>query len=299
MDNELLVKSIRKMCKANNITPSQLEAELGFGAGLISRWIKSSPSIDKIIDIADYFDVSIDELIGRNRDIIEDDNTSFIRFLIEMTNSKTLIWKYTKDMYVINRSYKYIADIDCNIKNFNDYPQTNRRIQSYTSEYKNGFITLTSTIIVEHNSIQQYDGHLFIQPDENTEPVYQKCNQEQLLNLFRTIERTFDEKIPEDLATDFKEELYNEQNIRNLQKFRKELSETNIPSVEDIDNIFHNEGVINVVAALDDPSIKSIVDTFTDPQMVKMIDSMKKMQSYMQKISNHRKKKTNSKRAGD
>ena len=291
MDNELLVKSIRKICKANNIAPSQLEAELGFGAGLISRWIKSSPSIDKIIDIADYFNVSIDELIGRNRSIIEDDNTPFIRFLIEMTNSKTLIWKYTKDMYAINKSYKYIADIDCNIKNFDDYPHTNRRIQSYTSEYKNGFITLESAVIVDHNSIQQYDGHLFIQPDENTEPVYQKCNQDELLSLFRTIERAFDEKIPEDLATDFKEKLYNEQNIENLKKFRKELSSTNIPSRQDIDSMFHNEGVIDAVATLDDPSIESIVNTFTDPQMVKMIDSMKRMQLYMQKISDQRKKK--------
>ena len=66
MDNELLVKSIREICKSNNITPSQLEAELGFGAGLISRWTKSSPSLDKIVDIADYFNVPLDKVVGRS-----------------------------------------------------------------------------------------------------------------------------------------------------------------------------------------------------------------------------------------
>ena len=64
MDNELLVKSIREICKSNNITPSQLEAELGFGAGLISRWTKSSPSLDKIVDIADYFNVPLTSCCG-------------------------------------------------------------------------------------------------------------------------------------------------------------------------------------------------------------------------------------------
>lgn len=291
MNNEKMIENIRKLCKSANISSSKLEESLGFSQGLISRWKDKTPSLDKIVSIADYFDVSIDELIGRNRSIIEDDNTPFIRFLIEMTNSKTLIWKYTKDMYTINKSYKFIADIDCNIKNFNDYPQANRRIQSYTSEYKNGFITLESAVIVDHNSIQQYNGHLFVQPDENTEPVYQKCNQDQLLNLFRTIERAFDEKIPEDLAIDFKERLYNEQNIKSLQKFRKELSSTDIPSRQDIDSMFHNEGVIDAVATLDDPSIKSIVDTFTDPQMVKMIDSISRMQSYIKRISDQKKNK--------
>ena len=64
MDNEQLVKSIRQLCKNRNIAISQLENDLNFGAGLISRWSKNSPSIDKIVDIANYFHVSIDEVVG-------------------------------------------------------------------------------------------------------------------------------------------------------------------------------------------------------------------------------------------
>lgn len=170
MDNELLVKSIREICKSNNITPSQLEAELGFGAGLISRWTKSSPSLDKIVDIADYFNVSIDELIGRNQKTSESNNFQFVYSLIQMTKNGYVKWKNSCLMCDINENYKTIIDIVNSIKNFNDYPRDNRRIDSFVLEYDNGFITLESSIIINHNSIQQYDGQLFIQPDENTEP---------------------------------------------------------------------------------------------------------------------------------
>ena len=49
--------------------------------------------------------------------------------------------------------------------------------------------------------------------------------------------------------------------------------------------MFSNEGAINAIVKLNDPSIKNIVDTFTNPQMIKMINSVSRMQSYMKKIS--------------
>lgn len=299
MDNELLVKSIREICKSNNITPSQLEAELGFGAGLISRWTKSSPSLDKIVDIADYFDVSIDELIGRNQKIKEDDNYSFVLFLIEITRSKTINWINNSGMYKINSSYKNIYNIDCNIKNFNNYLIEHRKIEEFVLEYNKGFITFRSFIIWNHNSIQQYDGHLFIQPDEDTEPVYQECNQDQLLKLYRTIKESYGDKIPEDLAEDFKEKLYNEQSNKNLQEFREDLNNVNIPTTQDIDKMFNNKGVVDAVVSLEDPSLKNIVDTFTDPKMINMINSISRMQTYMKQFANIKKNNDDNKRAGD
>ena len=114
MDNELLVKSIRETCKENNITPSQLENELGFGAGLISRWSKSSPSLDKIIDIADYFKISIDELIGRKIDSTFLEEDSFLFTLMKFTKDKSLIWNIDKNYLIkeiCNQSYEDIFGI--------------------------------------------------------------------------------------------------------------------------------------------------------------------------------------------
>lgn len=56
---------IRIKCKSQGISLPKLEEKLGFGAGTISKWDKSAPSIDKLTKVAEYFNVTIDELLGR------------------------------------------------------------------------------------------------------------------------------------------------------------------------------------------------------------------------------------------
>ena len=43
----------------------QLETELGFGNGTISRWRTSSPNTDKLLKVAQYFHVSLDSVLER------------------------------------------------------------------------------------------------------------------------------------------------------------------------------------------------------------------------------------------
>ena len=59
----MVVKKIRKLCidKGTNLTA--LERELGMGRGVIARWGRHSPRVDKLKAVADYFGVSIDELL--------------------------------------------------------------------------------------------------------------------------------------------------------------------------------------------------------------------------------------------
>mgnify|MGYP001027782353 CR=1 FL=1 len=66
MNNEVLLANIRNLCKNKGVAIVTLEKHLGIGAGTISRWNKANPSFDKIMAIADYFQVSIDELAGRS-----------------------------------------------------------------------------------------------------------------------------------------------------------------------------------------------------------------------------------------
>lgn len=66
MDN-ILYKRIKDLCSKRGITITKLEADLGFGNSSIKKWEKvSSPSIDKVVKVAGYFDVSIDFLLGRS-----------------------------------------------------------------------------------------------------------------------------------------------------------------------------------------------------------------------------------------
>lgn len=54
---------IKELCKKNGISMNQLEEELGFGSGYISKLGKSTPNSKYIQKIADYFGVSVDYLM--------------------------------------------------------------------------------------------------------------------------------------------------------------------------------------------------------------------------------------------
>ena len=57
----MILENITKLLKDRTI--AELEREVGFGNGTIRRWEDSSPSIDKVQKLAEYFNVSIDFLL--------------------------------------------------------------------------------------------------------------------------------------------------------------------------------------------------------------------------------------------
>lgn len=60
-----VLEKIQALCKEKGINPSNLEVELGFGRGTMYKWNKSSPNTDRLSAVADYFDVSMDWLLGK------------------------------------------------------------------------------------------------------------------------------------------------------------------------------------------------------------------------------------------
>lgn len=63
----LIAKRIKDLMKNEKLTQMQLATALGRGQSSVSDWInaKSEPSIENLWKLADFFDVSIDYLIGR------------------------------------------------------------------------------------------------------------------------------------------------------------------------------------------------------------------------------------------
>lgn len=59
-----LRERIKELCRKNGISMNQLEQELGFGKGYISKLGKSTPNILKIQQIANRLDVSIESLMS-------------------------------------------------------------------------------------------------------------------------------------------------------------------------------------------------------------------------------------------
>lgn len=61
-------EKIALLAKEHNTTIRNIEETLGFGRGTISRWSDSSPSIDKLLKVANYFNVNVNVLINNTDD---------------------------------------------------------------------------------------------------------------------------------------------------------------------------------------------------------------------------------------
>ncbi len=70
------IKDLRNEC---GITQQMLSEELGVEKYIVSNWeqARSTPSTEDLIKIADVFDISVDELLGRN-DFIKANQTNII-----------------------------------------------------------------------------------------------------------------------------------------------------------------------------------------------------------------------------
>lgn len=60
-----LLAHIRKVCAERGTTIAKVEKAIGFNK-VIYNWDKYTPSVDKVATVADFFGISIDELIGRS-----------------------------------------------------------------------------------------------------------------------------------------------------------------------------------------------------------------------------------------
>ena len=76
-----LVGKIRALARQRDLSLPQLEQELGLGNGTISRWRSSSPNTEKLQKIADYFNVSMDYLLGREQYLTQKDEKDIAKDL--------------------------------------------------------------------------------------------------------------------------------------------------------------------------------------------------------------------------
>lgn len=61
----MLLNRVKELANERNMTIAELERKLDFGQGSISKWNKQSPSSERLQNVADFFDVSTDYLLGR------------------------------------------------------------------------------------------------------------------------------------------------------------------------------------------------------------------------------------------
>ncbi|MGM0124719.1 hypothetical protein IGI37_002113 [Enterococcus sp. AZ194] len=84
-----LVEKIKLLAVEKKVTFAEIERKTGISNGQIRRWNTSSPKIENIQKVADYFNVSVDYLLGRT-----DDPNSLG---VELNFDDTLYRDYDKD----------------------------------------------------------------------------------------------------------------------------------------------------------------------------------------------------------
>lgn len=85
---------IKELAKEKKISIRQLEIDLGFSNGYFSKWKKVSPNSEGLQKVADYFNVSVDYLLGRTEkkhyyDLTEKDHRSIEKELERMIEDLT------------------------------------------------------------------------------------------------------------------------------------------------------------------------------------------------------------------
>ena len=63
-DKILLYEKVAELCQNNNLAIAKLERECEMGNGTVRGWKNSSPSIENLKKVADYFNITVDELIS-------------------------------------------------------------------------------------------------------------------------------------------------------------------------------------------------------------------------------------------
>lgn len=64
----MILKNISSLCKEKGISIAKLEKEVGLGNGTIGKWAESSPKVDTLKKVADFFGVTVDSLLVKHEE---------------------------------------------------------------------------------------------------------------------------------------------------------------------------------------------------------------------------------------
>lgn len=265
MNNEQIVNSIRAICKEHGITITKLEETLGMSQGLISRWSKSDPSLSKIIDIATYFNISLDEVIGYSNII----NDKFIQKLLSQTADETLKWyNYSNND---NPPKQYFEPLDYN--NFlcqedaDDYFNNHTELSYYTY-INDGYISIYCYYAYD-NIKTPIDIKLFIQPNDNAALIFQDYTREQLIPLWLKILYTLNEDAPDEIKAE---------ELKNAFISEDEKVISNSSQTKNTDSILNDSSLIKLIETFNTPEFQKLQQTFSSPEFQNAIQTAKKMQ---------------------
>ena len=119
MLKNIFAKNLIDLLKSKNMTNQDLANYLNVTRQSVSRFTKGNilPSTENLIAIADFFNISIDELLGRKNVFSAPNTTNFDsnRTVFNLLNNPDGIFKYSFALikqYSIYRSYLFLDEIE-------------------------------------------------------------------------------------------------------------------------------------------------------------------------------------------
>lgn len=67
-EGKSMYSRVKELCRKCGISVRELEKSLGFSSGSVCKWDEHIPTATKIKDVADYFGITIDELMKGNEE---------------------------------------------------------------------------------------------------------------------------------------------------------------------------------------------------------------------------------------
>ncbi len=124
-DASLFLKEfLKNKLKNDGLTPYKFSKDCGLNENIVQKFIKESSSkktlsINSIVSIADYFNLSLDEIIGRTSSI---DNTNQVRYNKPFRIFDSMAKEDIKSVEAIRKSVLQEQTINANPQNSNTLP---------------------------------------------------------------------------------------------------------------------------------------------------------------------------------
>lgn len=276
LNNKILIENIKKLCDKNNIKITNLEKELGFGAGIISRWGNDAdPSLSKIIQVADYFHVSIDEVVGHNNII----NDKFLEKLISQTEEKIIQWNaYDNEnedqpKQYFGFSFLKVTDF-INIEDFNDFIASHKEL-SYYIQINNKYVSLYGQYN-DFNITKPEELKLFIQISKESELIPQLYDTKQLMPLWLKVLYTMGASAPDEI----KVEEFKNNFVLNNSKLNSKNTISKKSDLSDIRNLMSSPEVLKLMELYNQPAFREMQETLNNPEVQAAIQIANKLQGY-------------------
>lgn len=223
MDNIQIVNNIKKLCVQNNISISQLEKIINISPGLISRWKDKTPTLDRLIDISNFFNVTIDTLInGEDSSKTDGRIPLLIRTLYQKTQNIEIDWEV---LDVDNPPIQFTKLVYDNL--------SNKKCDYYYTVYENGCFILSKSYTDSYNKVV-----LYVIPDSDS-LLQSICNNyEQLHDLFNLVSNNLRKELNNMKANKFISSFLNNATINNLNE--NSLDKTNNEENNIKSNIRHS-----------------------------------------------------------